>query len=91
MLTYGRRAWTGRRHEPIYIGGIHMSIVDKVKEMLGQHSDKAEKGVDKAGDVIDEKTGGKYSDKIDTAQDKAKDYLHREGQQQEGKNDQPGA
>ena len=55
-----------------------MSIIDKVKELLGQHGDKAEKGIDKAGDMIDEKTGGKYSDKIDSAQEKAKDMLGQE-------------
>jgi hypothetical protein len=56
-----------------------MSIVDKVKQMLGQHSDHARKGVDKAGDMFDERTGGKYSDKVDKAQDKAGDYIDREG------------
>jgi hypothetical protein len=64
-----------------------MSIVDKVKGMLGQHGNKAEKGIDKAGDVIDEKTGGKHSDRVDTAQEKARDFVRREGQN----DDQPGA
>ena len=69
-------------HDPSNIGGDDMSIVDKVKEMLGGHADKVEKGIDKAGDVIDQKTDGKYSDKVDMAQDKAKDYLNKdEGQQ----------
>jgi MT0933-like antitoxin protein len=63
-----------------------MSIMDKVKELLGQHGDKAGKGIDKAGDKIDDKTGGKYSDKIDTVQEKAKDML---GQEQH-RDDQPG-
>ena len=63
-----------------------MSLVDKVKELFGQHPDKAEKGIDKAGDMIDDKTGGKHSDKIDTAQDKAKDYLGG----QTPRDDQPG-
>jgi hypothetical protein len=63
-----------------------MSIIDKVKEMLGQHSDKAEQGIDKAGDMIDDKTGGKYSDKIDSAQEKAKDMLGQEPR----RDDQPG-
>lgn len=63
-----------------------MSIIDKVKELFGQHSDKAERGIDKAGDVINEKTGGKYSDKIDSAQEKAKDMLGQESRQ----DDQPG-
>ncbi|GAA1543272.1 hypothetical protein GCM10009678_27320 [Actinomadura kijaniata] len=56
-------------------GGIHMSFVDKVKGMLGQHPDKAQQGVDKAGDMIDKRTGGKYSDKVDMGQDKARDYI----------------
>ncbi|MBT2209420.1 MULTISPECIES: antitoxin [Actinomadura] len=54
-----------------------MSIVDKVKQMLGQHSDQARKTVDKGGDMIDRKTGGKHSDKIDRAQEKAGDYIDR--------------
>ncbi|MFB4311074.1 antitoxin [Actinomadura sp. GTD37] len=54
-----------------------MSIVDKVKQMLGQHSDKAKKGVERAGDMIDERTGGKYADKVDKVQEKAGDYIER--------------
>ncbi|TYB43474.1 antitoxin [Actinomadura chibensis] len=70
-----------------------MSIVDKVKQMLGQHSDKAKHGVNKAGDTIDEHTGGKYADKIDKVQDKAGDYIDRGaegGQSGPGGGDQPG-
>jgi hypothetical protein len=70
-----------------------MSIIDKVKGLLGQHSDKAEKGIDKAGDMIDRKTGGKYSDKIDSAQEKAKDKLGQEPRRddQPGQGPQPGS
>ncbi|MFJ5306508.1 antitoxin [Streptomyces sp. NPDC088350] len=59
-----------------------MSIMDKVKEMLGQHSDKAKEGVDRAGDMIDERTGGKHAKQVDMAQDKAKDFIDREKPQQ---------
>ena len=52
-----------------------MGIMDKVKGMFGQHADKAEGGIDKAGDVVDDKTGGTYSDKVDQGQDAAKDAL----------------
>ncbi|MEU5878481.1 antitoxin [Spirillospora sp. NPDC047279] len=52
-----------------------MSIVDKVKEMLGGNADKTKQAVDKAGDMVDDKTGGKYADKVDMAQDKAKDFI----------------
>ncbi len=58
-----------------------MSIVDKVKEMLGQNTDKAKDAVDKAGDMLDQKTGGKYADKVDMAQDKAKQFIEGQGQQ----------
>ncbi|MFC9974949.1 antitoxin [Spirillospora sp. NPDC127200] len=52
-----------------------MSIVDKVKEMLGQNAGKAKQAVDKAGDVVDQRTGGKYADKVDMAQERARQYL----------------
>ncbi|MEU8892465.1 antitoxin [Streptomyces sp. NPDC048442] len=55
-----------------------MSIMDKVKAMLGQHSDKAKQGVDRAGDMVDQRTAGKYADKVDMAQDKTKEYIDRE-------------
>ncbi|WP_067479905.1 antitoxin [Actinomadura hibisca] len=76
-----------------------MSIVDKVKEMLGQNADKAKQAVDKAGDMVDQRTGGKYADKVDMAQDRARQYLDqndakrgRQGQtpqQPQGRGQQP--
>jgi hypothetical protein len=60
-----------------------MSIVDKVKHLIGQHPDKAEEGIDKAGDMIDERTGGKYADKVDTAQEKATEYTDTLGEQRD--------
>ncbi|AYJ48643.1 antitoxin [Rhodococcus sp. P1Y] len=47
-------------------------IVDKGKELAAENSDKIEDVVDKAGDFIDNKTGGKYADKVDKVQDAAK-------------------
>ncbi len=49
-----------------------MSIVDKVKSFLGTHGDQVDKAIDKAGDLADKKTGGKYADKIDMAQEQAR-------------------
>jgi hypothetical protein len=34
-----------------------MSIMDKMKNLLGQHGDKVDKVVEKAGDMVDHKTG----------------------------------
>lgn len=47
-------------------------IVDKGKNLAAENSDKIEDVVDKAGDFIDDKTGGKYADKVDKVQDAAK-------------------
>ncbi|MFE2108774.1 antitoxin [Kitasatospora sp. NPDC059463] len=52
-----------------------MSMFDKLKSMLKGHEDQAEKGVDKAGDMVDERTQGKYSSQVDTGQEKLKDQL----------------
>jgi hypothetical protein len=52
-----------------------MGIVDKAKEMLGGHTDQAKDGVDKAANMAEEKTGGKYDDKIEMGADKAKDGI----------------
>ena len=59
-----------------------MGMMDKLKGMLGQHPDKAKDAVERAGDMIDERTGGKYSDKVDKAQEKAAEFI--DGEQGQG-------
>ena len=54
-----------------------MGLMDKVKGMLGQHRDKIDDGIDKAGDFVDDKTGGKHADHVDKGQDAAKDALRK--------------
>ena len=54
-----------------------MGLMDKVRSMLGQHGDKVESGIDKGGDFIDDKTGGKHAAHVDKAQDAAKDALRK--------------
>jgi hypothetical protein len=64
-----------------------MGFLDKLKGMTGKavdrHGDKISKGVSKAGDVIDKKTGGKYTDKIKQGEQKVDDSLDA----LDGKND----
>jgi hypothetical protein len=86
--TDGRQAVDepARSHHMDSGGTYFMSILEKVKGMLGQHSDKAKKGIDKTGEVINEKTGGKYDEQVQSTQDKAKDMLDREGR----RDDEPG-
>jgi len=47
--------------------------VTKAKDYANQHDDKIDAGVDRAGEFVDDKTGGKYADKVDQGQDFIKD------------------
>jgi uncharacterized protein YjbJ (UPF0337 family) len=64
-----------------------MSFMDKAKakltEAVDQHGDKIAQGIDQAGNVVNEKTGGKHAGKIDQATGKARDALDS----LDGKND----
>jgi hypothetical protein len=63
---------------PISKGGT-MGLLDrfrsKGRDTADQHSDQISQGIEKAGDMVDDKTGGKYADKVDTAQEKATEAL----------------
>lgn len=56
-----------------------MGIFDKAKEAAGnlakEHGDTVSQGIDKAGDMVDEKTDGKYADKVDQGQDAARNFV----------------
>ena len=52
-----------------------MGFLDKAKEFAGKNPDKVKSGIDKAGDMFDEKTGGKHAQHTDKVQDKANDFL----------------
>jgi hypothetical protein len=52
-----------------------MGIFDKAKDALSGQEDKVDAGVEKAGDMVDEKTGGKYGEQVDKGQDLANEKL----------------
>src|ERR1700712_1866878 len=56
-----------------------VGFLDEAKKKLGgavdKHGDKISEGLDKAGQAIDARTGGKYRDRIDTGVGKAKNAL----------------
>ncbi|MFJ7062188.1 antitoxin [Streptomyces griseobrunneus] len=58
-----------------------MSAMDKIKKMLKGHEDQAGKGVDKAGDRVDDRTKGQHSGHVDTAQDKLRQQFGTERDQ----------
>lgn len=70
-------------------GGSSTAMMDRARGMLHGHSDQANKGVDKAGQMIDDRTGHKYTDQINTGTGKAKDMLAEQGERDSG--GEPGA
>src|SRR6476620_6402573 len=54
------------------IMSMYHHIKDKVQGLGDEHGDKTGVGLDKAGDVVDEKTGGQHSAQIDGGVEQAK-------------------
>ncbi|WP_432485919.1 antitoxin [Kineococcus esterisolvens] len=52
-----------------------MGIADKAKDLAGGHEQQTDQAIDKAGDAVDAKTGGKSAGAVDTAQGKADDAV----------------
>lgn len=52
-----------------------MGFLDKAKAMISKNPSKIVEGVDKATDMIDEKTGGKFADKLDKIDETVADKL----------------
>ncbi|MEV1156679.1 antitoxin [Micromonospora chokoriensis] len=46
-------------------------FMDKAKDFANKHDEQVDKGMEKAGDMADKRTGGKYADKIDKGVDQA--------------------
>jgi len=49
-----------------------MAFLDKVKSLLAKNADKVDTVIDKAGDVVDKKTQGKYTQHVEKVQEAAK-------------------
>ena len=50
-------------------------MVNKAKDLAADHPDQVQQGIDKAGDAVDQRTGGQHADKVDKAQDAVRDRL----------------
>jgi ABC-type transporter Mla subunit MlaD len=51
--------------------------LDKAKDAIQGKEAQIDGAIDKAADLIDDKTGGKHGDKIDQAAEKAKDLVEK--------------
>ena len=58
-----------------------MAFLDKIKNLLSKNADKVETAIDKAGDMVDKKTQGKYAQHVDKAQNAAKKAVQDNGNQ----------
>ena len=48
---------------------------EQAKKFASEHEDLVDSGLDKANDLVSEKTGGKYDQHIDTAEEKLEGFL----------------
>lgn len=58
-----------------------MGFLDKVKDTLSKNADKVDSAIDKAGDIVDQKTQGKYAQHVDKAQEAAKNAIRKDDPQ----------
>jgi hypothetical protein len=49
-----------------------MGFLDKVKDLASKNADKVDMAIEKAGDMVDKKTQGKYTGQVDKVQEAAK-------------------
>jgi hypothetical protein len=55
-----------------------MSILGKIRDKVGQHSEQIERGVEKGARLVDDKTGHRYTDRIRKGRDLVERRLHEE-------------
>ena len=58
-----------------------MGLFDKVKDLLSKNTQAVDSAIDKAGDVVDSKTQGKYKDTVDKVQEAAKNAVDKSNPQ----------
>ena len=73
-----------RRHKDENTGGSGTALKDRVTGMAAGHGDQVNRGLDKAGQMADEKTGNRYSDQINTGVNKTKDMFGQQTGQGSG-------
>jgi hypothetical protein len=49
-----------------------MGFLDKVKDLVSKNKGAVDTAIDKAGDIVDKQTQGKYAQHVDKVQDAAK-------------------
>lgn len=55
--------------------GLLDDLKGKAQKLIDGNETAIKDGIEKAGDFVDSKTGGKYADRVDTVQRGASDYV----------------
>ncbi|WP_223985899.1 antitoxin [Arthrobacter sp. NicSoilB8] len=55
--------------------GLLDDLKGKAQQVIGGNEQAIKDGIEKAGDFVDSKTGGKYADQVDAAQKGASDFV----------------
>jgi hypothetical protein len=50
-----------------------MGFLDDAKKFIDEHDDQVDQAIEKAGDLVDDKTGGKFAGQVDKVQDLAEE------------------
>ena len=58
-----------------------MGFLDKVKDLVSKNKGAVDGAIEKAGDIVDQKTQGKYAQHVDKAQDAAKKAVDKDNPQ----------
>lgn len=61
-----------------------MAFLDKVKDLLSKNKGAVDTAIEKAGDIVDSKTAGKYAEQVDKAQEAAKNAVEKTGEGPQG-------
>jgi hypothetical protein len=65
------------------------NFMDKAKKLASEHPDLVNKGLEKAGQLAEEKTGGRFDSQIEAAEQQAEGYLGTDNQgSNQGNNNQ---
>ena len=62
-------------------------FADEAKNLAGEHPDIADKVVEEAGQVADDKTGGRFDSQIQEGEQKVEGYLGVQDQDAQGNQD----
>ena len=54
-----------------------MGFLDKLKDLASKNKGAVDTAIDKAGDIVDQKTQGKYSSTVDKVQEAAKNAVDK--------------